>query len=109
MNFAKDVWEKCYDKAYAIARAGNADKHARQAAFDAIVEEYLANMGEEEAAEKGALVKRYYHDVEKEAVRRCILDEGIRLDRSYHDTNPSYLVRNRLCSGTSRISSFYSW
>lgn len=76
----KDVWEKCYDKAYAIARAGNADKHARQAAFDAIVEEYLANMGEEEAAEKGALVKRYYHDVEKEAVRRCILDEGIRLD-----------------------------
>lgn len=29
---------------------------------------------------KGALVKRYYHDVEKEAVRRCILDEGIRLD-----------------------------
>ncbi|MFQ7040810.1 MAG: polyribonucleotide nucleotidyltransferase, partial [Barnesiella sp.] len=80
MKNCKDVWEKCYDKAYAIARAGNADKHARQAAFDAIVEEYLANMGEEEAAEKGALVKRYYHDVEKEAVRRCILDEGIRLD-----------------------------
>ena len=37
-------------------------------------------MSEEDAAEKGALVKRYYHDVEKEAVRRCILDEGIRLD-----------------------------
>lgn len=76
----KDVWEKCYDKAYAIARSGNADKHARQNAFDAIVEDYLANMSEEEVAEKEALVKRYYHDVEKEAVRRCILDEGIRLD-----------------------------
>ena len=76
----KDVWAKCYDKAYAIARSGNADKHARQNAFDAIVDEYLAGMSEEDAAEKGALVKRYYHDVEKEAVRRCILDEGIRLD-----------------------------
>ncbi len=76
----KDVWEKCYDKAYAIARSGNADKHARMNAFDAIVEEYLAGMTEEEVAEKGSLVKRYYHDVEKEAVRRCILDEGIRLD-----------------------------
>ena len=76
----KDVWEKCYDKAYAIARSGNADKHARQNAFDAIVDEYLAGMSEEERAEKEALVKRYYHDVEKEAVRRCILDEGVRLD-----------------------------
>jgi len=76
----KDVWAKCYDKAYAIARSGNADKHARQNSFDAIVDEYLAGMSEEDAAEKGALVKRYYHDVEKEAVRRCILDEGIRLD-----------------------------
>ena len=35
---------------------------------------------EEEREEKTPLVKRYYHDVEKEAVRRCILDEGIRLD-----------------------------
>ena len=79
-DLRKAVWEACYDKAYAIARSGNKDKHARQAAFDAIVDEYLAGMSEEEAAEKVALVKRYYHDVEKEAVRRCILDEGIRLD-----------------------------
>ncbi len=76
----KDVWAKCYDKAYAIARSGNADKHARQNAFDAIVDDYLAGLSEEELAEKEPLVKRYYHDVEKEAVRRCILDEGIRLD-----------------------------
>ena len=79
-DLRKDVWAKCYDKAYAIARSGNADKHARQNAFDAIVDDYLAGLSEEELAEKEALVKRYYHDVEKEAVRRCILDEGIRLD-----------------------------
>ena len=76
----KDVHEKCYDKAYAIAASGNANKHARSEAFEAILDEYLASMTEEERAEKEAMVKRYYHDVEKEAMRRCILDEGKRLD-----------------------------
>lgn len=76
----KDVWEKCYDKAYEIARSGNTNKHERMAAFDGIVEDYLAAMDPEVVADKEALVKRYYHDVEKEAMRRCILDEGKRLD-----------------------------
>ncbi|MBR4963327.1 MAG: polyribonucleotide nucleotidyltransferase [Muribaculaceae bacterium] len=76
----KDVREKCYDKAYAIAASGNANKHARGEAFEAVLNEYLESMTEEEREEKTALVKRYYHDVEKEAMRRCILDEGKRLD-----------------------------
>lgn len=76
----KDIWAKCYDKAYAVAKAGNADKHWRMDQFEAIQNEYIASLSEEEAAEKTPLIKRYYHDVEKEAVRRCILDEGIRLD-----------------------------
>ena len=76
----KDVHDKCYDKAYAVAKAGCADKHWRQDSFDAICEEYIASLPEEERDEKTPLVKRYYHDVEREAVRRCILDEGIRLD-----------------------------
>jgi len=75
-----DVHEKCYDRAYAIAKAGSADKHWRQDSFDAICNEYIESLPEEERDEKAPLVKRYYHDVEKEAVRRCILDEGIRLD-----------------------------
>ena len=37
---------------------------------------------EEELEEKAPLIDRYYHDVEKEAMRRCILDEGKRLRRS---------------------------
>ena len=76
----KDVHEKCYDKAYAVAKAGCADKHWRQDSFDAICDEYIAALPEETRDEKTPLVKRYYHDVEREAVRRCILDEGIRLD-----------------------------
>ncbi len=79
-DLRKDVREKCYDKAYAIAKAGNADKHWRQDSFNAICEEYLESLPEDIRDEKKPLVKRYYHDVEKEAVRRCILDEGIRLD-----------------------------
>ncbi len=75
-----DVKAKCYDKAYAIAKAGSADKHWRQDSFDAICNEYIESLPEDERDEKAPLVKRYYHDVEKEAVRRCILDEGIRLD-----------------------------
>ena len=76
----KDVREKCYDKAYAVAKAGCADKHWRMESFDAICDEYIDSLPEEEREEKAALVKRYYHDVEKEAMRRCVLDEGIRLD-----------------------------
>ncbi len=76
----KDVWAKCYNKAYAVATSCNNDKHARSEAFEAIEEEYLASLNEEDRAAKGALVGRYYHDVEKEAMRRSILDEGKRLD-----------------------------
>lgn len=76
----KDVREKCYDKAYAIAKTGSADKHWRADSFAAICDEYIESLPEEERDEKAPLVKRYYHDVEKEAMRRCVLDEGIRLD-----------------------------
>ncbi len=75
----KIVWAKCYDKAYAIAKSGSS-KQERSAAFKAVVEEFKAQYTEEELAEKGALIGKYYHDVEKEAMRRCILDEGKRLD-----------------------------
>ena len=88
-DLRKDVYGKCYDKAYAVAKAGCADKHWRNDSFEAICKEYIESLPEEERDEKTALVKRYYHDVEKEAVRRCILDEGIRLDgRKTTDIRP---------------------
>ncbi|WP_025842646.1 polyribonucleotide nucleotidyltransferase [Porphyromonas gingivicanis] len=75
----KDVHDKCYAKAYAIATSGT-DKHARAEAFKNLVEEYKAQFTEEELALKKTMIARYYHDVEKEAMRRAILDEGKRLD-----------------------------
>lgn len=88
-DLRKDVWDKCYDKAYVIAASCNTNKHERIANFKAIVDEYKAALTPEELAEKGALISRYYHDVEKEAMRRSILDEGKRLDgRSTTEIRP---------------------
>ena len=83
------VRKACYDKAYAIAASGNRNKHERQDAFDAIREEFKAQYTEEELETKAPLIDRYYHDVEKDAMRRCILDEGKRLDgRSTTEIRP---------------------
>lgn len=68
-----------YDKIYKVATAGT-DKHARGDAFAAIVEEFKAQFTEEELEEKGMIIDLYYHDMEKAAMRRMILDEGKRLD-----------------------------
>ena len=75
-----DVRRRCYDRCYAIAKTGSADKHWRQDSFDAICDEYIESLPEEEREAKAPLVKRYYHDVEKEAMRRCVLNEGMRLN-----------------------------
>ena len=63
-----------------MASSGNANKHERQENFNAIVEGFKEQFSEEELEEKEALINRYYHDVEKEAMRLSILDEGKRLD-----------------------------
>lgn len=76
----KAIHNACYDKAYAIAASGNHNKHERSDAFNAILEEFKAQFTEEELEEKVGLIERYYHDVEKEAMRRSVLDEGKRLD-----------------------------
>lgn len=77
----KDIWDKCYQKAYDVARQCNANKHLRgRIVGQCTGQEYLASLPEEEQIEKAMLVGRYYHDVEKEAMRRMILDEGVRLD-----------------------------
>jgi polyribonucleotide nucleotidyltransferase len=78
-DLRKDVHDKCYQKVYDIAVSGSS-KQERTEAFEKIVEDYKANYTEEELEEKAEMIGRYYHDVEKEAMRRAILDEGKRLD-----------------------------
>lgn len=76
----KDIHDKTYDKVYALATACNADKHSRAENFEAVKAEYIESLDAEVAEEKKDLIDKYYHAVEKEAMRRSILDEGKRLD-----------------------------
>jgi polyribonucleotide nucleotidyltransferase len=75
----KAVREATYDKIYEIAKQGTA-KHERHDAFQAVKDEFIESLPEEEREDKAGLVGKYYHDVEKEAMRRMILDDRIRLD-----------------------------
>ena len=85
------VHDELYSKAYAISVSGQG-KQERAEAFEKIVEDFKANYTEEELEEKAALIDRYYHDVEKEAMRHAILDEGKRLDgRRTTDIRPIWI------------------
>ena len=90
-----DIQAKCYQPAYDVTKQG-LEKQERAEAFEKIREDYKeayaaahTDLSEEELEEKYTLVDRYYHDVERDAMRRCILDEGIRLDgRKTTDIRP---------------------
>ena len=94
-DLREQVKAECYQKCYDVVKQA-LEKHARAEAFEKIVtdfkEAYAAahsELSEEELEEKNALVDTYYHDVEKDAMRRCILDEGVRLDgRKTTDIRP---------------------
>ncbi len=79
-DLKKDVWAKTYDEVYKVAASCDTDKHSRSEKFSAVKDNYIASLDEEAAAQKKGLVSKYYHEVEKEAMRRAILDEGKRLD-----------------------------
>ena len=95
----EELHKFCFDRAYAQATSCDTDKHHREEMFSAIRDdfkeqkaEYMAQRAEAlgvEADVVDALVDRYYHDIEREAMRRAILDEGKRLDgRKYNEIRP---------------------
>ncbi len=78
--------KELYQPAYDVTKQA-LEKHARAEAFEKILADFKekyaaehADLTEDEMEEKYAMMDRYYHDVERDAMRRCILDEGIRLD-----------------------------
>ena len=90
-----DLKKVTYPQAYDVTKQA-LEKQARAEAFEKIVADYKeayaaahADLTEDELAEKNALIDRYFMDVERDAMRRCILDEGIRLDgRKTTDIRP---------------------
>jgi polyribonucleotide nucleotidyltransferase len=79
-DLRKTIHEFSYQRCYDVAKQGLADKHKRAELFGAIKEDFKATLSEEEIAEHGVLVGQYFKAAQKEAVRRVVLDEQIRLD-----------------------------
>ena len=78
--------KELYQPAYDVTKQA-LEKQQRAEAFEKILTDFKekyaaehADLTEDEMEEKYAMMDRYYHDVERDAMRRCILDEGIRLD-----------------------------
>ena len=82
----EQIKSELYKPAYEINHQA-LEKHARQDAFDKVLADFLekydaahTDLSEEDLEEKHAEATRYYDDVMRDAMRRCILDEGLRLD-----------------------------
>ena len=94
-DLKEQVRKECYQKAYDVVKKA-LGKNERAEAFEAIITEFKekyaeahSDLTEDEQEEKATLADKYYHDVERDAMRRCILDEGIRLDgRKTTDIRP---------------------
>ena len=91
----EQIKSELYKPAYDINHQA-LEKHARQDAFDKVLADFLekydaahTDLSEEDLEEKHAEATRYYDDVLRDAMRRCILDEGLRLDgRATTDIRP---------------------
>jgi polyribonucleotide nucleotidyltransferase len=78
-DLRKKIWDETYSKCFAAAQTCTADKHKRINTFESIITDFLGQYTEENPVNE-TLAKRYYHDVLKEASRRLVLDNNIRLD-----------------------------
>ena len=78
-DLRKKVWDETYNKCYEAAKSLTADKHKRIDTFESIVTDFIGQYTEENPVNE-TLVKKYYHDVLKEASRRLVLNDNIRLD-----------------------------
>jgi polyribonucleotide nucleotidyltransferase len=85
-DLRQQIKDELYKPAYDVNHQA-LEKHARQDAFDKLLADFLekydaahTELSEEEIAEKHEEATRYYNDVMRDAMRRCILDEGLRLD-----------------------------
>jgi len=89
----------CFNKLNTVAKSGIANKSIRKESIDAIKQEFIATLTEEEAKEKSALISRYFHNTEKKAVRKAILVDRIRLDgRKLDEIRPIWCIANYLPS-----------
>ena len=85
-DLRKQIHDELYQPAYDINHKA-LPKQERHDAFDKLLADFLekydaahTDLSEDDLAEKHAEAVRYFDDVMRDAMRRCILDEGLRLD-----------------------------
>ncbi|AMM52179.1 polynucleotide phosphorylase [Rufibacter sp. DG15C] len=92
------IYKAVYDKAYGVAASGNRVKGERKSSFKAIKDEFVASLGEDHTYD-AALIGKYFHDAEKDAVRDVVLKERRRLDgRQLDEIRPIWSEINYLPS-----------
>ena len=92
----QQVREQTYDKCYAEAQSGDADKKHREETYDNIKQEFVdaydaqhTDLSEEDLDEKHAEIDRYFADVQRDSMRRSVLDTGKRMDgRACNEIRP---------------------
>nr|WP_202915862.1 polyribonucleotide nucleotidyltransferase [Pontibacter pamirensis] len=89
------MYEATYQKAYDVARKG-VSKSERKVGFAAVLEEFVSTLPEDHTYDMG-LIKTYFHDTEKDAVRNLVLNERVRLDgRQLDEIRPIWSEVNYL-------------
>lgn len=78
-DLAKELHDNYFDRYFEVAKKGINSKKERKEAFDAIEEEYIDALPEDHEIDL-AFVHTVFHDIEKEAVRKLVLKERVRLD-----------------------------
>lgn len=96
LDLKKKLTDLLYPKVYAVAQKGNPNKHERSSDFKAILKDYMEALPADSTESKD-LIKKYYHDIEKDACRNLVLDERKRLDgRKLDEVRPIWSEINYL-------------
>lgn len=92
----EQVKKETYDACYAQAQSGDNDKKHREEVYDKIKSDFIerydaahTDLSEDDLEEKHAQIERYYADVQRDSMRRSVLDTGKRMDgRAYDEIRP---------------------
>ena len=83
----EQVRKETYDACYAEAQSGDNDKKHREETYEKIKSDFTeaydaahTDLSEDELEEKHAEIDRYFADVQRESMRRSVLDTGKRMD-----------------------------
>jgi len=88
-EFRDSLRQATYDKIYKMATSGMANKQERKKILGTIKDEFINTLSDEERKDKEAMISRYYHEVEREAIRNATLVTRIRLDgRKLNEIRP---------------------